>query len=131
MAANTAFVTLPVVHVSNCSCLRARGPYPVDTVKGVVSRVLGPKYVDKFQYDVIPADITTSHDVFEVPELAGKPSSPEGQHWSKYHLQVLLLSTLSTTAWLPSAREEMALETNSPFPILYLFPNLPLEWCPL
>ena len=25
----------------------------------------------------------------------------------------------------------MALETNSPFPILYPFPKLPLEWCPL
>ena len=73
MAANTAFVALPVVHVSDRSSLRARGPYPVDTVKGVVSRVLGPKYVDMFQYDVIPADITMSHDVFEVPELAGKP----------------------------------------------------------
>ena len=48
-------------------------PSPVDAVKGVVSRVLGPKDVDMFQYDVIPADISTNHDVFEVPELAGKP----------------------------------------------------------
>ena len=100
------------------------------TVNGVVSRVLGPKYVDMFQYDVIPADVATSHDVFGVPELAGKPLLHEGQHWSKYHLQVLSLSTLSATVSLPSAGEKMALETNSPFPILYLFPKLPLEWCP-
>ena len=45
----------------------------MDAVKGVASRVLGPKYVDMFQYDVIPANSTTNHDVFEVPELAGKP----------------------------------------------------------
>ena len=52
---------------------RAQDPSPVDAVKGVVSRVLGPKYVDMFQYDVIPADVATNHDVFEVTELAGKP----------------------------------------------------------
>ena len=52
---------------------RARDPSPVDAVKGVVSRVLGPKYVDMFRYDVIPADFSTNHDVFEVTELAGKP----------------------------------------------------------
>ena len=34
---------------------------------------MGPKYVDMFQYDETTAHITTNHDVFEVPELGGKP----------------------------------------------------------
>ena len=42
-----------------------------------ITRV-GADYVDMFQYDVIPADITASHDVFGIPELAGKLSCMTG-----------------------------------------------------
>ena len=73
MAANTTFVIFLWCMWAIVQGQRVQDPSPVDAVKAVVSRVLWPKYVDMLQYDVIPADSTMNHEVFEVPELAGKP----------------------------------------------------------
>ena len=58
MAANMAFVIFLWCTWAIIQGQRVQDPSPVDAVKGVVSRVLGLKYVDIFQYDVIPADST-------------------------------------------------------------------------
>ena len=39
---------------------------PIASVEGLISRVLGPEYLTQFALQVIPADPTTKHDVFEL-----------------------------------------------------------------
>ena len=39
---------------------------PVAAVTALVSRVLGPTYTSSFNFSVIPADVSTGNDVFEL-----------------------------------------------------------------
>ena len=58
------------------SCVVALPPMPqgnpLPAVQGLVSRILGSSYVDKFTYEIIPAD-QHGNDVFEVEANSSKP----------------------------------------------------------
>ena len=45
---------------------------PLPAIQGLISRILGPSYVDKFTYEVIPSD-QRGDDVFEVDTDSSKP----------------------------------------------------------
>lgn len=64
-AGRTALAALLLI-VTACNGLeRPRGD-PVSSIEGLVSRVLGQKYVSQLEYEVIPPDPATGHDVFEI-----------------------------------------------------------------
>ena len=48
---------------------------PLQSIQGLVSRVLGEKYVSQFVYQVIPPDPVSGHDVFEI-DYDGSASKP-------------------------------------------------------
>ena len=61
-----------------CSCITTSSSLPlsplgdpVAAIKGVVSRILGDGYVDKFEYEVIP--LANGYDVLELDGNGGKP----------------------------------------------------------
>ena len=58
------------------SCVVALPPMPqgnpLPAIQGLVSRILGSNYVDKFTYEVIPTD-QHGNDVFEVDANSSKP----------------------------------------------------------
>ena len=68
--------------------LSARGD-PIGSVSALIGRVLGSSYINSFTLEVIEADNTTQHDVYELDFINGKPvirgnsgvAMASGLHW--------------------------------------------------
>ena len=67
MFGDTTVVVLSFVAIS--SCLEMPVGTPVPAIQGLVSRILGERYVSQFQYEVIPAS-ADGKDVFELDSNA-------------------------------------------------------------
>ena len=67
----TLLVFLALVAVS--SALEMPVGDPVTAIEGLVSRILGEKYVAEFVYEVIPPDSVSGHDIFEIDATTKKP----------------------------------------------------------
>ena len=57
---------------------------PVQSVEGLISRVIGAAYIPLFSLSVIPADPTTSRDVFELEAGAGGTVAIRGVATNSY-----------------------------------------------
>ena len=59
-------VSVSLFLVAACNGLKRPLGDPIPPVKGLVSRVLGEKFVSQFEYEIIPPDPVQEHDVFEI-----------------------------------------------------------------
>ena len=66
MAAVLSRVLLILLFFAACNGLKMPVGTPISSIEGLVSRILGKEYVSQFEYEVIPPDPASGHDVFVI-----------------------------------------------------------------